>query len=55
MPNSKSQSQSQKPPQSIAPRPIAVNVQPPKPDKSASVPKYDRLTEGYDPAKLKKR
>jgi len=49
-------SQPQKPPQNVPPPPVAVNVTPtaPKPDKNVSVPKYDRLTEGYDPAKLKK-
>jgi hypothetical protein len=36
---------------------LAVAVQPvvSKPNKNVSVPKYDLLTEGYDPEKLKSR
>ena len=50
----------QKPPQqphNPAPQSAKVPVQPaaPKPDKNVAVPKFDLLTEGYDPAKLKKR
>jgi hypothetical protein len=45
------------PQQVTQPAKPAVTVQQtaPKPDKNVSVPKYDLLTEGYDPAKLKKR
>jgi len=56
MPPENSNQQSQKQPQNVQP-PAKVQVQPtaPKPDKNVAVPKYDLLTEGYDPAKLKKR
>lgn len=44
-------------PQNSQPQPANVPVQAaePKPDKNVQVPKFDLLTEGYDPAKLKKR
>jgi hypothetical protein len=34
---------------------VAAQPTPPKPNKNVSVPKYDLLTEGYDPGKLKSR
>jgi hypothetical protein len=34
---------------------VAAQPTPPKPNKNVSVPKYDLLTEGYDPEKLKSR
>jgi len=48
------------PPQAPAPQqaqtqPPAAQPTAPKPDKTVSVPEYDLLTEGYDPAKLKNR
>jgi len=47
----------QPPPHVTQPPKPAVTVQPiaPKPNKNVVVPKYDLLTEGYDPAKLKGR
>jgi hypothetical protein len=56
MPPKNSNQQPQKQPQNVQP-PAKVQVQPtaPKPDKNVAVPEYDLLTEGYDPAKLKKR
>ena len=56
MPPKNSNQQPQKQPQNVQ-SPVKVQVQPtvPKPDKNVAVPKYDLLTEGYDPAKLKKR
>jgi hypothetical protein len=56
MPPNKSNQQPQQQPQNIQP-PANVRVEQtaPKPDKNVVVPKYDLLTEGYDPAKLKKR
>lgn len=43
--------------QAVQPQPAPEQSQPagPKPDKNVAVPEYDLLTEGYDPAKLKKR
>jgi hypothetical protein len=56
MPPEKPNQVPQKEQQNVQP-PANVHVQPtaPKPDKNVAVPKYDLLTEGYDPAKLKKR
>ena len=53
----KPQPPSQQPPPDVRPKQDVVNIQPAaaKPDKNVTVPKYDLLTEGYDPAKLKKR
>jgi hypothetical protein len=47
--------QTQKPTQNLKPQEVNVQLAALKPNKNVSVPKYDLLTEGYDPAKLKKR
>jgi hypothetical protein len=43
----------------VQPQPTATNLQTPasalKPNKNVVVPKYDLITEGYDPDKLKGR
>ena len=56
MPPKNSNQQPLKKPQNVQST-AKVQAQPtePKPDKNVSVPKYDLLTEGNDPAKLKKR
>jgi hypothetical protein len=55
MPNDKSNPQPQKPPQDVEIKSAKGEPTSPKPDKNVSVPEYDVLTEGYDPAKLRKR
>jgi len=57
MPGPESKPPSKQQSQTVQPETAKVEVQPtaPKPDKNVVVPKYDLLTEGYDPAKLKQR
>ena len=57
MPPQNPNQQPQKQPENVQSQPEKIQVRPtaPKPDKNVAVPKYDLLTEGYDPAKLKKR